>query len=248
METMIKRLIPVVLLIIMVIAGCGRKPDEELPARIGDLQVLFQIIDQAILPETFPVTVSLYSDSARTLQVGTRTVMVRKDSVNTVLFTDLPVSFLYCHIKVDVPSLSSRGREADLTVYIKLHSVTVTPIVVLTVRPGFGELYVLYKIVNQAELPDTLPVPVTVSLYSDTARTIQVGTNTYWTMPESIDTVGFQYLPAGLVYVHFTVNVPSLTNKSCETDLVVPIRVESLTVTSVRVLTVYPSYIECNDL
>jgi hypothetical protein len=246
METMIKRLIPIVLLIIVVIAGCGRKPDEELPARIGDLQVLFQIIDQANLPETFPVTVSLYSDSAHTLQAATRTVTVRKDSVNTVSFTDLPVSFLYCHIKVDVPSLSIRSRETDLTVYIKLHSVTVTPIVVLTVRPGNGELLVLYKIVDQADLPDTLPV--TVSLYSDSARTLQIATRTYWTVLESVDTVGFSYLAAGLTYVHITVDVPSLTINSCETDLAVLVRVESITYTRVRVLTVYPDFVECNDL
>ena len=58
METMIKRMIPVVLLILVVIAGCSRKPDEELPARVGDLQVRCKIVDQANLPETFPVTVS----------------------------------------------------------------------------------------------------------------------------------------------------------------------------------------------
>ena len=246
METMIKRLIPVVLLILVVIAGCGRKPDEELPARVGDLQVLCKVIAQANLPETFPLTVSIYSDSARTLQAATKTITVRKDSVYTVAFADLPSGFMYVRVTVDVPSLSSRSRETDLTVFVKLHGLTVTPILTLTVRPGYGELQVLYKIVDQAELPERFPV--TVSLYSDSARTLQIGINTYWAEPEAVDTVGFSYLAAGLMYVHITVDVPSLTINSCETDLVVPIRVESLTVTRIRVLTVRPGYIECSDL
>lgn len=139
METMIKKLIPVVLLILVVIAGCSRKPDEELPARIGDLEVRCQIIDQANLPETFPVTVSVYSDEARTLLKATRTITTQKDSVNTVAFTDLPVSFMYVHITVDVSSLASTSCETDLTVYIKLDGLSITPIRVLTVRPGLIE-------------------------------------------------------------------------------------------------------------
>jgi len=137
METMIKRLIPVVLLILVVIVGCSRKPDEELPARIGDLQVLCKIIDQANLPETFPVTVSVYSDTARTLRAGTKTFATKKDSVNTVAFTDLPVSFMYVHITVDVDSLVSTSCETDLTVYIKLDGLTITPIRVLTVYSSY---------------------------------------------------------------------------------------------------------------
>ncbi|TFH65803.1 MAG: hypothetical protein E4G91_01140 [Candidatus Zixiibacteriota bacterium] len=139
METMIKRLIPVVLLILVVIAGCSRKPDEELPARIGDLEVRCQIIDQANLPETFPVTVSVYSDETRTLLKATRTITTKKDSVNTVAFTDLPVSFMYVHITVDVSSLTSTSCDTDLTVYIKLDGLSITPIRVLTVRPGLIE-------------------------------------------------------------------------------------------------------------
>jgi hypothetical protein len=139
METMIKRLIPVVLSILVVIAGCSRKPDEELRARIGDLQVLCKIVDQANLPETFPVTVSVYSDVARTLLADTKTITTMKDSVNTVAFTKLPVSFMYVHITVDVDSLASASCETDLTVYIKLDGLTITPIRVLTVRPGYIE-------------------------------------------------------------------------------------------------------------
>jgi hypothetical protein len=137
MKTMIKRLIPVVLLILVVIAGCSRKPDEELPARLGDLQVLCKIIDQANLPETFPVTVAVYSDTARSLLKGTKTITAMKDSVNTVAFTDLPVNFMYVHITVDVATLTNTSCETDLTVYIKLSGLTVTPIRVLTVRPGY---------------------------------------------------------------------------------------------------------------
>jgi hypothetical protein len=139
MEKMIKRLIPVVILILVVIAGCSRKPDEELPARVGSLQVLCKIVDQANLPETFPVTVSVYSDTGRTLLKATRTIVTMNDSVNTVEFTDLASSFMYVHITVDVPSLTSNSCEADLTVYIKLDLLTVTPIRVLTVRPSFIE-------------------------------------------------------------------------------------------------------------
>ena len=139
MEKMIKRLIPVVLLILVVIAGCSRKPDEELPARVGDLQVLCKIVDQANLPERFPVTVSVYSDTARTLLAGTRTFTTMKESVDTVAFTSLPVSFMYVHITVNVDSLASTSCETDLTVYIKLERLTVTPIRVLTVHPGYIE-------------------------------------------------------------------------------------------------------------
>ncbi len=137
MEKMIKRLIPVVLLILVVIAGCSRKPDEELPARVGDLHVRCQIIDQANLPETFPITVSVYSDAARTLLKGTKTITTVKDSVNTVAFTDLPVSFMYVHITVDVDSLTSKSCETDLTVYVIIDQVAVTPIRVLTVYSGY---------------------------------------------------------------------------------------------------------------
>ena len=137
METMIKRLIPVVLLILVVIAGCSRKPDEELPARVGDLQVLCKIIDEANLPERFPVTVSVYSDTARTLLADTKTITTKKDSVNTVAFTKLPVSNMYVHITVDVDSLTSKSCESDLTVYVKLDGLTVTRIRVLTVYSGY---------------------------------------------------------------------------------------------------------------
>ncbi len=246
METMIKRLIPVVLLILVVIAGCSRKPDEELPARVGDLQVLCKIVDQANLPETFPVTVSVYSDVARTLLADTKTITTMKDSVNTVAFTNLPSNFMYVHITVDVPSLSSRSRETDLTVYVKLDGLTVTPIQVLTVRPGYGDLQVLCKIVDQANLPERFPV--TVSVYSDTARTLLAGTRTFTTMKESVDTVAFTSLPVSFMYVHITVNVDSLASTSCETDLTVYIKLERLTVTPIRVLTVHPGYIECSDL
>ena len=139
METMIKRLIPVVLLILVVIAGCSRKPDEELPARVGDLEVRCQIIDQADLPATFPVTVSVYSDVSRSLLKATKTITAKKDSVNTVGFTDLPSSFMYVHITVDVSSLASHSCGTDLTVFIKLDGLAITPIRVLTVRPGLIE-------------------------------------------------------------------------------------------------------------
>lgn len=139
METMIKRLIPIVLVIFVVISGCSRKPDEELPARVGDLQVLCKIIDEANLPEAFPVTVSVYSDQARTLPKGSRTITAMKDSVYTISFVDLPVSFMYVHITVDVTSLSMKSCETDLPVYIKLDGLTVTLIRVLTVRPGLIE-------------------------------------------------------------------------------------------------------------
>jgi hypothetical protein len=62
-----------------------------------------------------------------------------KDSVNTVAFADLPVSFMYVHITVDADSLVSTSCETDLTVYIKLDGLTVTPIRVLTVRPNYIE-------------------------------------------------------------------------------------------------------------
>jgi hypothetical protein len=139
METMIKRLIPVALLILVVMAGCSRKPDEELGPRVGDLQVLCKIVDQANLPEIFPVTVAVYSDEARTLLKGTRTITATKDSVNTVAFTKLPSGFMYVHITVDVPSLASTSCQTDLTVYIKLDGLTITAIRVLTVRPGLIE-------------------------------------------------------------------------------------------------------------
>jgi hypothetical protein len=139
METMIKKLIPVVLLILVVIAGCSRKPDEELPARVGDLQVRCQIVDQANLPETFPITVSVYSDAARTLLKATKTITTKKDSLNTVAFTSLPSSFMYVHITVDESSLASHSCETDLTVYIILDGLAITPIRVLTVRPGLIE-------------------------------------------------------------------------------------------------------------
>lgn len=137
MEKMIKRLIPAVLLILVVIIGCSRKPDEEPEARIGDLQVRCQIIDQANLPETFPITVAVYSDTGHTLLKGSKTVTTKKDSVNTVEFLDLPSSFLYTRITVDVAGLASRSCEEDLTVYVKLSQVTVTPIRVMTVYAGY---------------------------------------------------------------------------------------------------------------
>jgi hypothetical protein len=139
MDTMTRRLIPVVLLILLVISGCSRKPDEELPARVGDLQVFCKIIDQANLPESFPVTVSVYSDTARTLLKGTKTITTTKDSVNTVAFMKLPSSFMYVHITVDVPSLASNSCGTDLTVFIKLDGLAITPIRVMTVRPGLIE-------------------------------------------------------------------------------------------------------------
>jgi hypothetical protein len=137
METMIKKLIPIVILILIVIAGCSRKPDQELPARIGDLHVRCQIIDQANLPETFPVTVAVYSDTARTLLKGSKTFTTKKDSVNTVEFKDMPVSFMYTHITVNVAGLGSQTCETDLTVYVKISDVTVTPIRVMTVYAGY---------------------------------------------------------------------------------------------------------------
>ena len=137
MEKMIKRLIPAVLLILVVIAGCSRKPDEEVRARVGDLRVRCQIVDQANLPETFPVTVSVYSDTGRTLLKGTKTITTKKDSVNTVEFLDLPSSFMYAHISVNVDGLGSTSCQEDLTVFVKLDQITVTPIRVLTVYAGY---------------------------------------------------------------------------------------------------------------
>jgi hypothetical protein len=139
METMIRRLIPVVLLILVVIAGCGRKPDEVLPARIGDLQVLCKIVDEADLPETFPVTISVFSELDREVPKTSQTITTTKDSVNTVIFTDLPVSTMYVRITVNVPSLTSTSCETDLTVYVVKDAVTVTRIRVLTVRSGYIE-------------------------------------------------------------------------------------------------------------
>ncbi|GEM_PF-2184882 len=137
METMIKRLIPLILLTLLMLAGCSRKPDEELPARVGDLQVLCKIIDQASLPETFPVTVSVFTELDRVVPKVTKTITTTKDSVNTFSFTDLPVSFMYVHITVDVAELTANSCETDLTVYIKLDGLTITPLRVMTVYTGY---------------------------------------------------------------------------------------------------------------
>lgn len=137
METMIKRLIPLVLLTLLMLSGCSRKPDEELPARVGDLQVLCKIIDQANLPETFPVTVSVFTELDRVVPKVTKTITTTRDSVNTFSFTDLPVSFMYVHITVDVAELTAKSCETDLTVYIKLDGLTITPLRVMTVYTGY---------------------------------------------------------------------------------------------------------------
>jgi hypothetical protein len=133
---MIKKISVIALLALVALLSCSRKGDEALPQRIGDLRVRFQIEDRAGLPATFPVTVNVYSDSARTLLTRTTTVTADTLSYKSVDFTNLAVAFFYVRITVNVEGLSSPYCLDDMTVFVKLHEQTVSPIRLMTVFQG----------------------------------------------------------------------------------------------------------------
>lgn len=126
-----------IILIVLTIAAlsCSRKGDDELPARVGDLKVMFKISDQfGILPDTtnIPVVLSLYTDTSHAVLVRSEIINVRNHVKNLMTFEDMEPTFFSLSIVINSPGLPPPCD--DFTVFVKQNLVTTTELFELDVR------------------------------------------------------------------------------------------------------------------
>ena len=123
------------LLALLAAFSCSRKEDDELPARVGDLQVLFSVTDRfGILPDTnnIPVIISLYTDTTHAIQVRSEAVTVHNRTAATITFEDMEPTFFLMSIVINVPGLPDPC--ADTKVFVQYNRVTITDLVAIDVR------------------------------------------------------------------------------------------------------------------
>lgn len=115
--------------------SCSRKDDDELPARVGDLQVFFKISDQfGILPDTsnIPVLVNLYADTAHNVLVRSEAVTAVNHLTKTVTFESMEPTFFYLSIQINEPDLPPPCE--DTRVVVVHNRLTLTDIIELEIR------------------------------------------------------------------------------------------------------------------
>lgn len=123
------------LLALLVAFSCSRKPDDELPARVGDLQVLFSVTDQfGILPDTnnIPVIISLYTDSTHAVMARSEAMTVHNRTAMSITFEDMEPTFFLMSIVINVPGLPEPCP--DITVFVQYNRLTITDLVAIEVR------------------------------------------------------------------------------------------------------------------
>jgi hypothetical protein len=124
-----------VILLLLLIVGCSRKGDEELPPIVGDLEVRFQIQDQfGLLPDTLniPVIVALYVDSLHTREVASDAVSAQNHVTTAVLFENIDSDFFYLKIRINLAGLPSHCP--DHRVFVVKDMKTTTDIVEIEIR------------------------------------------------------------------------------------------------------------------
>lgn len=124
-------------LIVLAIAAlsCSRKGDDELPARVGDLRVMFRISDQfGVLPDTtnIPVVLSLYTDTTHAVLVRSEAIDVRNHVMMAKDFEELEPTFFSLSITINVAGLPEACD--DFTVFVQQNLVTTTELYELEVR------------------------------------------------------------------------------------------------------------------
>ena len=128
--------IPLIFLLIALTASsCSRKNDDELPARVGDLQVFFRISDQfGILPDTvnIPVLVKLFADTAHAVLVRSEAVTAVNHLTKTVDFESMEPTFFYLSIEINVPNLPPPC--ADTRVFVRHNELTLTEMIDIEIR------------------------------------------------------------------------------------------------------------------
>lgn len=125
---------------LLVVAGCSRKGNEQLPPRVGDLLVKFIVNDEAGLPQRIPVTVAVYSDFAHTAELRSEQVVTMSDSLNIVELKGMAAISAYVVISIDqniaYPTCTYRPHYA---VFVQQGRVSTTPIITMTVRQQVTE-------------------------------------------------------------------------------------------------------------
>ncbi len=131
------RYLPSLLLILIVIFGCSRKGDDELPPRSGDLQVRVMVTDEfGVLPDTvnIPLILSLYTetDSTHSLVVQSEAAVVKNHTQATVLFEDLAPAFFNLSVRINISGLPEQCP--DYRVYVQEGRVSPTNLITIDVR------------------------------------------------------------------------------------------------------------------
>lgn len=128
--------IPLIVLFVGLAAlSCSRKDDDELPARVGDLQVFFVISDQfGLLPDTsnIPVLVNLYADTAHSVLVRSEAVTAVNHLTKTVTIESMEPTFFYMSIQINEPGLPPPCE--DTRVFVQQNQVTQTDMIEMEVR------------------------------------------------------------------------------------------------------------------
>ncbi len=133
---MITRITAIALLMLVILVGCSRKPDNNLPERIGDLRVRVLVVeDQAGLPGVFPVTVAVY-DTSHTRLIRSQTISTDTGTVQMVEFKDMASAFFNVRFTVNVDSLGTPSCAEDMSVFVRLNEVTTTPVRQMMIHYG----------------------------------------------------------------------------------------------------------------
>ncbi len=129
------RYLPSLLLILIIISGCSRKGDEELPPRSGDLQVRVIVTDEfGTLPDTanIPLLLSIYTDSTHSRLMQSEAAIVKNNIQSFVLFEDLAPDFYYLSVRINVSGLPEQCP--DYRVYVQEGRVSPTNLITIEVR------------------------------------------------------------------------------------------------------------------
>jgi hypothetical protein len=109
-----------------------------------------------------------------------------------------------------------------------------------------GEIRVLLKVSNKADLPAVIPVVLT--FYSDTAHTNVLRSKAINVKSDSVNTVDFQNMAAGWMYLVPTIDLnigfPTCTNRP---HYVLFVQQDLLTSTPLIVMTVRTGETECTQ-
>jgi len=113
--------IAILFLFLTMVMGCGRKGDESLPERKGNLKVLVSISDETSqLGSSIPIRVTLYDDTLHQYQIDTKRITTEPEVVDSVEFDGINArsAFYYIEVKLDFHN-SLDATCGDTPVYVQ---------------------------------------------------------------------------------------------------------------------------------
>jgi hypothetical protein len=125
-----RALILIAIAALLILGVCGRKGNENPPERIGDLRVVFEVIDETgRLGDSCPVRITLYDDTLHSYEIAHHRLTVEPSVTDSVDFLNVNARSAFYYVEAKVDYRDERDATCrDIPVYVSADAMRRLPI------------------------------------------------------------------------------------------------------------------------